>query len=360
MFNKPMLALFIGCLCIGIWLAVTLHTNFENSSIDTDNPIIHENTQTAVDDNHVDNNANPTRHDSNSTSPDKEKTEDFYSLIIGIDFRENILMLNTDTIMVAHVIPQTKKIKLLSIPRDTKIGNLQGKPVKVNSLFNEGYQYALKKGRENPSLLSGDKVKMGQSRVPEEYVSSGIVELRETIEQFLELDIEYSVLVNFQTVISLVDEVGGIEIDVDRSMQWDSEADNTHIHLEKGRQMLDGRDALNFARFRKDNRGTAFFSNDFERGQRQQQVITALADKLTSWGSLPKIFNLIDIVTSNVKTDMSLRKMQNLARQFYGSLNSESIISIPFNGYWESPYVLINDSELEAMIQRFTSVDSLE
>lgn len=286
-----------------------------------------------------------------------EKPEDFYMLMIGLDTREGIFTLNTDSIIVAHIIPQNKAMKLVSLPRDLEITNLREETVKINAIFADGYQHAVERGREDPSLLSGKRVKIGSYNVREEYITSGSVVLRETIEKFLDIDIEYTFLVNFDTVTSLVDAVGGIEIYVDRSMQYDDPTDNTHIHLEKGLQKLDGIDALNFARFREDNRGPEYFSSDFERGLRQQQVIIALVNELSSWTSVTKIFNLLDIITTNIKTDMSRSSMMTFIRQFHGNLNKESIVSIPFEGYWKYPYVRIDADKLEKLKQEFKSIE---
>lgn len=300
-----------------------------------------------------------------STSADKSKDEskpvpgpeDFYVLLVGIDYRDSRHTMNTDSMIVAHIIPQNQSLKLLSIPRDLKISDTSGDFIKINSIFAEGYHQAILETRENPSLLSGRKIVIGQMSVSEEYISSGIASLRGTLEKYFDIPIDYTFLINFETVVSLVNEVGGVEINVDRSMQYDAEFDDTHIHLDPGHQLLDGRNALNFARFREDNRGPDFYSNDFERGQRQQQVITALADKLTAWHNLTKVLKLLNIVTDNVKTDMSTAKMSSLIAGFYGHLNSDWIQSIPFNGYWKSPFVDISDEDLMATKQALTSTD---
>lgn len=290
----------------------------------------------------------------------EEKPEDFYMLLIGLDYRENIFSLNTDSIIISHIIPQNQTMKLISLPRDLRVENLREQLAKVNSVFADGYQHALQEGRKDPSLLSGKRARIGSLNVAEEFISSGSVVLRETVEKFLDIDIDYTFLVNFQTVTSLVDEIGGIEINVDRSMQYDDPTDNTHINLEKGVQKLNGEDALNFSRFREDNRGPSFYSDDFERGMRQQQVIMALASELSSWSNITRIFNLLDIISTNFKTDMGSNRMASLVRTFHGNLNSESIVSIPFDGYWESPYVKISEEKLTILKNDFTSIEMPE
>jgi len=290
---------------------------------------------------------------------EEEDPENFYVLMIGLDQRGNDLMLNTDSLIVAHIVPQQHLVKLLSIPRDQKVPDPEepGDHKKINAIFAEGYNHAFQEARKDPGLLSGRKVSIGTKRISEEYISSGMVALRETFEDFLDISIENTFLVNFETVVGLVDEVGGIEINVDRSMQYTAEFDGTHIDLQRGLQVLDGRNALNYARHRLDDRGVNFESSDFDRGRRQQEVITALVKKMSSWGNLTKTLDLLDIVTTNVKTDMSRGTMISLVRDFYRHLSSDTVISIPYPGYWKSPYVHIDEEDLEETIALFTSIE---
>src|SRR5699024_9540696 len=110
------------------------------------------------------------------------------------------------------------------------------------------------------------------------------VTLRSKVEEVLDIDvIDYTFIVNFDTVTTLVDLVGGVEVDIKRSMHWDDSADGTSIHFEPGVQTLNGEEALNYARFRRDNRGGNYDSSDFDRGLRQQEVISAIVDELSSW-----------------------------------------------------------------------------
>jgi LCP family protein required for cell wall assembly len=289
----------------------------------------------------------------------EEDSEDFYVLMIGLDQRGNSFMLNTDSLIVAHIIPQNHLVKLISIPRDQKVNDPDspGNFKKINAIFAEGYSHAQKEAKKDPSLLSGKKVTIGKIRVSEEYISSGMVLLRETFEDFMGISIDNTFLVNFETVVGLVDEVGGIEINVDRSMQYTAEFDGTHIDLQRGLQILDGRNALNYARHRLDDRGVNFESSDFDRGRRQQEVISALVKKMSSWGNLTKTLDLLDIVTSNVKTDMSRGTMISLVKDFYGNLSSDTVISVPYPGYWKSPYVHVDPYDLEQTLHTFTSIE---
>ncbi|WP_128893751.1 LCP family protein [Longirhabdus pacifica] len=303
--------------------------------------------------------------------PKLKNDEDFYSLIFGMDYRPHSdePLLNTDSIMVAHVIPKEETIKLVSIPRDLLLLNGSNTYSKINSFFGTGFHYAEDKGLEDESFLSGRKVNLGSKQYDEIYISTGMASLREKIEALLNIEIHHTVMVNFQTVVDVVDAVGGIEIDVQRSLIYNLPADRTHINIEAGLQTLDGKNALDYARHRKDDRGSQYGSSDFERGLRQQEVVSALAEELFSWGSATKVIDLLDIMSENIKTDMSVNDMYDFIKTHYNTFNSDSIISIPFPVHYE--YVLgsyhpenydytdvvISDDELAALRMMFQAVE---
>jgi LCP family protein required for cell wall assembly len=286
-----------------------------------------------------------------------EEDEDFYALLIGLDYRPGSYTMNTDTIIAAHVIPQTGKIKLISLPRDLRIELDNGEARKINALFYDGYAYARQKTNANPELLSGRKVTLGGLTVPEEYFTSGMVHLREQVEDFLDIKIKYSFLIHFETLVQLVDAVGGIEIEVKRSMQYDDPTDGTHIYFEPGLQKMDGQQALNYARFRQDNRGPKYYSNDFERGERQQEVIAALADKLSSWRSLGRVFDILDVVSNSFKTDMSKTQIMSFLTMHYKDFDGQSIETIVIEGAWDGKYVIVDEQDLGEFRRRFVSTD---
>src|SRR5690606_34608546 len=122
-------------------------------------------------------------------------------------------------------------------------------------------------------------------------------------------------------------------------------------------QVLDGRNALNYSRHRLDDRGVQYESSDFDRGRRQQEVITALVKKIASWNNISKAMGLLDIVTSNVKTDMKRSKMVSLLSDFLGGLNAETIISIPIPGDVVNPYVVVKEVPFSAMLESFQATE---
>lgn len=173
----------------------------------------------------------------------------------------------------------------------------------------------------------------------------------------MEIDIDYMVLANFSTVTSLVDEVGGIEIDVKRSMKYRA----TNLYLEPGLQVLNGENALGYARFREDDRGNRYYASDFERGQHQQEVVKALAEKILSWGNITKAHKLLDIVSDNVKTDINYTDMYMMITKYYDKFKGDSFKSLSFPEYY-SPEgdVILNEEALEKLKVDFHTLENIE
>lgn len=286
--------------------------------------------------------------------PSDQENHDFYFLIMGLDYRGEHDALLTDSLMVLHIIPQNMIVKLLSIPRDLLVENTSGNSVKINSLFSEGYTLSKQKAEKDPSILEGDTVQLGSRKLDKVILSGAIANTRNKIEELLDIQIDNTVLVNFNTVVSLVDEVGGIEIDVKRSMKYKA----TNLYLEPGLQVLNGEDALGYARFRKDDRGSRYFASDFERGKYQQEVVKSLAKEILSWHNSGKTLKLLKIVSANIQTDMDYSDMYSMITKYYSVFNSNSFLSIPFpEDYSQDGDVIISNDALYNLQNIFKSID---
>lgn len=345
--------LIIGVLCLAgsLYAAWKVQNSVQDMRMNLESAILLEENIDQPSDNNAEAVAKPIE--------EAPEADDFYALMVGLDYRPGSHTLNTDTIIVAHVIPQQGKVKMISLPRDLRMELQSGESRKINALFYDGYTHAQWSSNQDPDLLSGKKISLGGWNVPEEYFSSGMVHLRERVEDFLDIDVKHSFLIHFETLIQLVDAVGGIEIDVERSMQYDDPTDGTHIYFEPGLQELNGEQALNYARFRQDNRGPAYYSDDFERSQRQQELITALADKLSSWKSITRVFDILQVVSESFKTDMDDKQLFSFVRSYYDTFDGQSVESIAFEGYWESPYVRIEEEDLAELREQFISTEPI-
>lgn len=203
-------------------------------------------------------------------------------LLLGADSRagEDILQPRTDTIMLLQLNPETGQASILSIPRD---------------LYVEVPNYGLQ-------------------RINTAYVFGGGPLAIQTVEYNLGVRVDYYALVRFQVVIDLIDEIGGVTVDVPYTINDPTFPDLAYgydpLYIEAGTQTFNGYDALRYAR-------TRHGDSDYERARRQQQVILAAKDKVTSLDMLPTLVarapSLYDSASENITTSMTLEQMIQLA-----------------------------------------------
>jgi len=254
-------------------------------------------------------NVNQEAKDSTSEKELNHKEDSFAILLLGEDYRKEIGTKNTDAIIISIWNPNTKEIHLLSVPRDTKVEIPGHGSAKINSVFAKDGPYTAMK------ILS----------------------------DYFHIPISYYVKIDFQGFVAVIDQLGGIEIEVERNMFYHDIVDGTDINLKKGLQTLNGKQALDYARFRKSSDGND--SSDFERNQRHQKIIKAVADQLVTIKGVTSIFDLLDIVGNHVKTNLKPEKMKDIFLTFKG-IQRNNIQSIAMNSYWKNPYVYIDQDEL--------------
>jgi len=215
----------------------------------------------------------------------KKGDEPFTVLLMGTDSRSEADRGRPDTIILAAANPKTQKVTLLSIPRDTYVEIAgKGKKDKINHAYNYGTGTMLK-----------------------------------TVEELLDIPVDYYVMINFKGFEDLIDEIGGIEIDVEKRMYYKSS--DTYINLYPGRQVLNGEQALGYARFRRDAEG------DFGRNRRQQEVLKALADQAVSLKNADKVFGMLDILGKNIKHNVPPQDIPRMLAQFR-NISGSSIESL--------------------------------
>lgn len=214
-----------------------------------------------------------------------ELVDPFIVLLYGIDKRQGTHDSGRpDTLMLALVDPQLLKVSLISIPRDS-------------------YVYI-------PGYTKKDKINSA-------YPRGGSQLTMQTIEEWFDTDIYAHVAIDFDGFIELVDLFGGIEVNVDRKISYDDPTDGTRIRLEKGLQVLDGKNALDFVRARLDNRGPNYYTSDYLRMERQQLVLKTLGREIVSFKSIPKVFEMMSVLGDNVSTSLTPKELDELVRTFY-------------------------------------------
>lgn len=184
----------------------------------------------------------------------------------------------TDTIMVAKYNPQTQKAYLVSIPRDTFVGNSKNSATasdKINSLY--------------------------QGKYPEKTLAA--------VNKITGLNIKNYVVVDTEALKALVDAIGGVYFDVPIDMKYTDKKQDLYIDLKKGYQLLDGNKAEQVVRFRHNQDGTTYSAeygdNDIGRMKTQRNFLKAVIKKTLSLGNITKIKEFLDISKKYVKTNMS-------------------------------------------------------
>lgn len=237
------------------------------------------------------------------------KGEPFVFLLLGTD-EEDIDYGRSDSIILALVEPKNDKISLLSIPRDTYINNQgTGKKDKVNHAYNKGIKNTIG-----------------------------------TLEDFLNIPIDYYAVINFDGFMEIIDEMGGLEIDVEKDLQFYDRITYSYFQLKEGKQTLSGIEALNYARYRGDADG------DFGRNRRQQQVIEALIKQGASFNSLKKANKYQKILAENFKTNVSATVLPMLLNQVdFGSKQTVEHLTLDAKPgrAGRASVVLVDDEERE-------------
>lgn len=250
--------------------------------------------------------------------------EPFVLYISGSDSRHGVkATARSDVNILAVVNPAKGKILLVSIPRDTYV-QLHG--------------------------TTGIKDKLTHAGV------YGINMSKTTIEDFLGTKIDYTAKVSFDTVIKVVDELNGIEIDSDQEMNLKAEGKDKVCHYAVGKQKVDGDCALRFARERK-----SYKSGDRHRGENQMQVISAIVAKLSSSRDyilrLPEILN---IAADSFETSLSRDDISSFIRMQLNDGTKWDIesISVEGTGSMQGTYSMGANRPLYVMIANPDSVNT--
>ena len=240
-----------------------------------------------------------------------ERKESFYTILVsGVDDGNG----GSDTNILVSVDAANKCIYGVSIPRDTK-ANINGKNYKINAAYNIG----------------------------------GMEKLAETVSDQLGIPVDYTVLVDLRGFRALVDTIKGVDFYIPVDMDYDDPIQNLSIHFPKGMRHLDGADALKVVRFRHNNDGTGYGSEDIGRMQTQQDFLKAVAKKILTPASLTKLDEFVKIFNEYVETDLSLGNLAWLGGEAI-SIGPDNIDFSTLPGDWKSPYIYLNPDETLALI----------
>lgn len=248
-------------------------------------------------------------------SNSKRKDGVYTFMIIGMDK----VAYNTDTIMVGRMDTINHSVEIVNIPRDTYV-NVRTKIKKINSI----YPYAVTKGE------------------------NGVKNLRRGIEKLVGFPIDSYAFVDIVAAAKIVDTVGGVDFDVPVNMHYDDPGQDLHIDIDKGMQHLDGEDFVKVMRFR-----NTYQQGDLDRIKVQQDLLSALSDKLLSAGNIKNIDELLNIYDKYVETNLTKNNLYFYLQQFL-LMDSESV---HFQMMPNTPsmvdelsYVFINEEEWLKMV----------
>lgn len=253
------------------------------------------------------------------------KVKPITMLLLGTDYRPETGTHLSDVIMIIAMNPDTKSATVVSLPRDTRFSMDGYKTNKLNAFY--------------PNFLVAEK-KSGVSAEDE---------MKTMLGKYMDIPIDYVTVLNFQGFRDIVDALGGVDVNVDADMCYRDTADGTDINLKEGPQHLNGEDALGYVRYRKTSsncKPRTKASDDFSRNKRQNEVLHGLIEQAKSLNGVLGAGKVIEAVGDNLETDLESQQMKNMISAYW-SISKEDVDFMPVTGEWKSPYVYLNDSELE-------------
>lgn len=214
--------------------------------------------------------------DMNSLLNSGTRISDVFTFVVGaVDEDET----RTDALMVATMDTKKKTINVMNIPRDTMCNNsLSGASRKINAAY---------------GINTGGK-------------GGNIERTKQEIERLMGFQPDKYVIVNFDGIAAIVEAIGGVEYEVPFRMQYDDPSQNLHIDLQAGLQKLNGKQTVEFLRWRHNNDYSMQYANGDEgRVENQQKFLKALAKQVLQPKNALKIRSIADAVFKNVKTDLT-------------------------------------------------------
>lgn len=228
----------------------------------------------------------------NTSNVNRDKSVNI--LITGIDSAEERGdQMLTDVIILVSVDIINKKISLLQVPRDSYVGQKYNSS-KINAIYSYG---------------SDQKDKINN--------------LLDYFNESFKIKIDHYISIDMDSFIEVVDSLGGVEIDVPYNIPLLNNVDNT-ISISEGKQVLNGKEAEVFVRYRK-----GYVEGDIGRVKAQRIFISAVVEQIKK-GGLSAIPKVINAMKDNVESDMSIKEMTNYARVAIGvNTNEIEMYTVP-------------------------------
>lgn len=237
----------------------------------------------------------------------------FYTILLsGVDDGNG----GSDTNILLAVDAGEQRICGVSIPRDTK-ALINGKSRKINYAYNYG----------------------------------GISLLASTVSEQLGIPVDFTITVDLRGFSDLVDAVGGVDFDIPIDMDYDDPTQDLSIHFTRGPRRLTGEEALKVVRFRQNNDGSGYGTQDIGRMQTQQAFLKAAADQVLCLSNVDKLGQFVRIFQASVKTDLTLGNLAWLGSEAI-AIGPENISFSTLPGSWKSPFVYLDRDAVLELINR--------
>ncbi len=246
-----------------------------------------------------------------------------YCLVLGKSDEMEL----TDSIMVCSYDPKNQKASLLSIPRDTFIGDSEANADTFDKI-NAVYQISPEKALKEVNELTG-------------------------------LDIQYYVAIDSKAITEVVDAIGGVWFDVLIKMWYRDYTQNLFINLDAGYQLINGNKTEQLLRFRHNQDGSTYPAwygeGDYGRMRTQREFIKATIEQTMKVENIFKITELIDIVNRNVDTNLDFNVLKDYV-PYAVEFNTDNLYSedVPgaskkMNGLW---FFKPDEEETKEVVER--------
>ena len=281
-----------------------------------------------VDINNIKSYTNPVENIEEGNEIKKRDVNELLFLAMGVDAentRDKVKNgIRTDTMMIVKVNYEDPSVEIISIPRDSRV-DIQGKKTKINHAHAYG----------------GDRLAL------------------QTVRNLTGLDIDYYVTIDYNIVKSIVDIIGGVDIDVPLNMKYtDPYAEPPlKINLKKGLQKLDGDKSIQFLRFRHNNNYTiGYKEGDIGRIEMQQYFIKELMKQTLTPKNILNGFKFIETYYDNIQTNipiteiaLGVSKLPSIAKDLQINTTTVPGTSKTIDGI---SYYIINNEELAEIISK--------
>lgn len=246
-------------------------------------------------------------------------------------FGTDVEGLRTDVVLVANFNSETNKVSVISVPRDTKVDWKS----------------------DQRSLLPKHNAWVTTSKINEMTAWGGIEQVRELtvreLENILGIKIDNYAVISTSAFREIIDAIGGVEFEVTERMKKDDYAQNLHIDLYPGMQLLDGDKAEQLVRYRD------YLDGDLGRIKVQQKFLQAFAKKVLTPEIITKLPKIIPVLLTSIKTDVSLLELTEYYPYIKAfDINNLSFYMLPGIDRYENniSYYIADLEEIEELVNK--------